>query len=141
MITAVVSMNISKAAFENNTNNVQTNFKTAVAIACGVKVDDVIITKIFSSLGGGARRRMLEFHSDGNGGINVVANALGANNLDNLDEHMRKMGIMSGGHVWSRNNVVLNKPTGFRHGVHRIKNPYHFQQHHKSASSVPLEDV
>jgi hypothetical protein len=141
MITAVVSMNISKAAFENNTNNVQTNFKTAVAIACGVKVDDVIITKIFSSMGGGARRRMLEFHSDGNGGINVVANALGANNLDNLDEHMRKMGIMSGGHVWSRNNVVLNKPTGFRHGVHRIKNPYHFQQHHKSASSVPLEDV
>jgi len=135
MITAVVSMNISKADFENNTNNVQTNFKTAVAIACGVTVNDVIITKIFSNLGGGARRRMLEFESNG---INIVANALGADHVENLDEQMRKMGIVSGGHAWSQNNVVLNKPTRFRHGVHKIKIPYHFQQHHKSA--VP-EDI
>jgi len=135
MITAVVTMNISENDFRNNVNNVQTNFKNAVAAACGVKFEDVYISKIFSGTGGGgARRRMLEFHLNGNGGINIVANALGASQVDNLDEHMKKMGIVSGGHAWSRNNMVLNKPTGFRNGMHKLKNPYHFQQHHKSAT-------
>jgi len=104
MVTAVVSLNISLSDWQNNVNQIQDKVKNAIAAAAGVSADKVILGR--ASARGSNRRRLLIYEGKG---IDVVANVVGAREIQNLDEHIRSRGISSKGHVWSANHMVLNR--------------------------------
>ena len=134
MITAVVSINISLSDWNNNTNQVRDKFKAAIAAACSVSSNDVILGKATSRTGG---RRLLSFNNNRDG-INVVVNALGANKIDNLQHEISKSGLLYNGHVWSENSVVLNRPS-FASRFGKTGGRYHLQQHHGSTLALGQE--
>ena len=112
MITAVISLNVSKANFDNNTNNIRTNFISAVAAAAGVTASDVVITSVQTRTGGGSRRRRLLEKQDNSIGIHIVANIFGARKLQNLEHHIKKNGLNANGHVWAENHQITSKTFG-----------------------------
>jgi hypothetical protein len=103
MITAVVSLNVTKSDFDNNINNIKTKFISAVAAAAGVPTSNVIIGNVVTR-SGRRRRRLLSHESTG---IHIVTNIFGASHLKNLDQQIKKSGIYSEGHVWGENHQSI----------------------------------
>jgi len=115
MITAVVSLNISKSAWDSNADQIQNKFKSAIAAAAGVTPADVIIKGVIDrSSSGSRRRRLLEKHA---GGIHIITNILGTRKISNLQHHILRNGILSEGHVWSQNHAVIPNTLGAYHQI------------------------
>jgi len=105
MITAVISLNVSKEEFDNNVNEIQTKFISAIAAAAGVSSSDVHISSVVERLNGGNRRRLLR----SNHGIDIVTNVLGASKLHNVEDHIKNNGIGVKGHLWAENHQLVAK--------------------------------
>jgi hypothetical protein len=114
-IQAVVTLNVSAADFNNNVNNVKTNFISAMAAAAQVPTNRVTINGVL----GKSRRRnllaattkedMINSKSDTQG-IDVHATVLGAVRLHDLD---KQMALISKGvhlrHVWAESHKINAK--------------------------------
>jgi hypothetical protein len=101
MVTAVISLNISLSAWNDNTNQIQTKLKNAIAAAAGVTSDKVYLGNARSRSG----RRLLSTHDM----IDIVANVMDTREIKNLDSEIQQQGLFSNGHIWSENHLVLKK--------------------------------
>jgi hypothetical protein len=105
-ISATVTLNSTASDFQSNVNNVQTNFKLAIAAAAGVDVSKVIINGISSGTG----RRLLSLRARDEV-ISVRATALGATGLHGLPQHLaRHSPFLHIDHSWSEAHKVVSLP-------------------------------
>jgi hypothetical protein len=117
-IQAVVTLNVTLAEFNANTNNVKNNFLSAMAAAAKVSVSHVTINGVVSR----SRRRNLlsvttkeglEAHKNAKAtehGIEVHATVMGAVRLHDLEKqlaaHHNNDSTLHMGHVWAESHKI-----------------------------------
>jgi hypothetical protein len=96
-ITAVVTLNATSVAdFNNNVNNVRTNFLNSLSLAAGVPVSKITIVLVKDHVPGGSRRLL----SLSEGLIDVFAHMEDAKHLASLRRHIhRDLSLVQ--HAWA----------------------------------------
>jgi hypothetical protein len=111
-ISATVTLNSTASDFRDNINNVQTNFKAAIAAAAGVDVSKVVINGFSPQASG---RRLLSV-SGANAAprevISVRATVIGATRLHGLSDHIaaKHSPFLHLDHTWAEAHRVVSLP-------------------------------
>jgi hypothetical protein len=107
-INAIVSLTCTKSEFDNNVNNVRTNFIAAVAAAAKVDPSFVTINMVLQSgeVGPGPSRRLFAIRPAKT--IQVHAQIKNAVRLHKLSEQLEKrVAGLHASHAWQHNHEIV----------------------------------